>query len=101
VGAHLRKIHLYAVRRTYVFQPGEYFGIVVGPPGDEVMRPIQVRRRKPAGLPIAWREAEYAALQANADDKCDDKVSDDIFDVDDERAEIDSIMHRIEHDALT
>ncbi|MEO8143729.1 MAG: hypothetical protein ABI654_05895 [Betaproteobacteria bacterium] len=65
------------------------------------MRHIQVRRRKSLEIPIAWREAEYAALQANADDKCDDRVSDDIFDVDDERAEVDSILHRIEHDALT
>lgn len=65
------------------------------------MRQIPVRGRKPVGLPIAWQEAEYAALKANADDKCDDRVSDDIFDVDDERAEVDSIMHRIEHDALT
>lgn len=62
------------------------------------MRPMQVRRRRSTGLPIAWQEAEYVALQANANDKCDDRVSDDIFDVDDERAEVSSIMHRIDHD---
>jgi hypothetical protein len=44
-------------------------------------------------LPIAWREAEYAALRANAADTCDDRVSEEIFDVDDERAEVDSIVH--------
>lgn len=44
-------------------------------------------------LPIAWREAEYAALQVNAADTCDDRVSEDIFDAEDERAEVDIIVH--------
>ncbi len=41
---------------------------------------------------IAWREAEYAALRANAADTCDDRVSEDIFDVEDERAEVEIIV---------
>ena len=41
---------------------------------------------------IAWREAEYAALRANAADNCDDRVSENIFDVEDERAEVDIIV---------
>jgi hypothetical protein len=57
------------------------------------------RHRKSTELPIAWREAEYAALQANAADKCDDRVSEEIFDIEDEWAEVDIIVHRMHHDA--
>ena len=53
--------------------------------------------RKSPQLPIAWREAEYAALRANAADTCDDRVSEDIFDVEDERAEVDIIVQRMIH----
>jgi len=52
-----------------------------------------VPRRKLPEVPIIWREAEYAALQANAADTFDDRVSEDIFDVEDERAEVDIIVH--------
>ena len=48
-------------------------------------------------LPIAWLEAEYAAMRANAADTCDDRVSEDIFDVEDERAEVDLVVHRMQH----
>jgi hypothetical protein len=54
-------------------------------------------RRNLPGLPIAWREAESAALRANAADTCDDRVSENIFDVEDERAEVDIIVHRMNH----
>lgn len=57
------------------------------------MRRTAYHRRKAAKLPIAWREAEYAALRVNAADTCDDRVSENIFDVDDERAEVDIIIH--------
>jgi hypothetical protein len=63
------------------------------------MKHHAVRSRKSAELPVAWREAEYAALRANAADTCDDRVSENIFDADDERAEIDIIYHRMNHDA--
>lgn len=56
-------------------------------------------RHKPTGLPVAWREAEYAALRANAADTCDDRVSEDIFDAEDERAEVEIIVHKMDHDA--
>ena len=55
--------------------------------------------RKSAELPIAWREAEYAALRANAADTCDDRVSENIFDAEDERAEVDLIVHAMMHGA--
>jgi len=42
---------------------------------------------------MSWREAEYAALRFNAADLCDDRVSENIFDADDERTEVDSILH--------
>ena len=57
------------------------------------------RKRKSAALPIAWRAAEYAALRINAADTCDDRVSDDIFDLGDERAEVDIIVHGMQHGA--
>jgi len=54
--------------------------------------------RKSPERPIAWREAEYAALRANAADTCDDRVSDDIFDAEDEYAEVDLIVRGMNHD---
>jgi len=50
-------------------------------------------------LPISWRDAENAALLANAADTCDDRVSENIFDVDDEREEVDIIVHGLMHGA--
>jgi hypothetical protein len=44
-------------------------------------------------VPLAWLAAEYAAQQANAADTCDERVSDDIFDVEDERVEVGVIHH--------
>lgn len=49
--------------------------------------------RKSPVLPIAWREAEYSALRVNAADTFDDRVSEDIFDVEGEWAEIELIVH--------
>lgn len=51
-------------------------------------------------LPIAWRKAENAALHANAADTCDDRVSDDIFEIEDERAEVNIIVERLQHYAI-
>ncbi len=61
------------------------------------MKRSAYRSPKSLALPIAWREAEYAALRANAADTCDDRVSEDIFDVEDERAEVDIIVHGLMH----
>lgn len=55
--------------------------------------------RKLHRIPIAWREAEYAALRVNDADTCDDRVSENIFDVEDERAEVEIIVHRMMRDA--
>ena len=63
------------------------------------MKRTAFRNRKLPELPIAWREAEYAALRANAADTCDDRVSEDIFDVEDEWAEVDIIVHRMNRSA--
>ena len=52
------------------------------------MKRTAIRHRKLPDLPIAWREAEYAALRANAADTCDDRVSENIFDLEDEWAEV-------------
>ena len=50
-------------------------------------------------LPIAWREAEYTASRADAADTSDDRVSENIFDVEDERAIVDIIVHGMVHGA--
>ena len=52
---------------------------------------------KSAELPIAWLQAEYAALRKNEADTCDDRVSEDIFDIEDERAEVDIIVQGMIH----
>jgi hypothetical protein len=63
------------------------------------MRHSAFSGRKLPELPIAWSEAEYAALRANAADTCDDRVSENIFDVEDERAEVDIIVRGMIHGA--
>jgi hypothetical protein len=63
------------------------------------MKRSAIRSRKSPELPIAWREADYAALRINAADTCDDRVSDNIFDIDDERAEVDNIVLGLGRDA--
>jgi len=63
------------------------------------MKRSAYRSPKSLALPIAWREPEYVALRANAADTCDDRVSEDIFDVEDERAEVDIIVHGLMHSA--
>jgi len=62
------------------------------------MKRNEIRTHKAYRLPVAWQAAEYAALQFNAADTCDDRVSDDIYDVDDERAEVEDIVHRMERE---
>lgn len=63
------------------------------------MKRIAFRRRKVPEHPIAWREAEYAALRANAADTCDERVSENIFDAEDEHVEVDIIVQRMIHGA--
>jgi hypothetical protein len=58
--------------------------------------PRHPRSRK---LPVVWRDLEYDARQAEAADSFDDRVSEDIFDIDDERAEIESIVHGMSYRA--
>ena len=48
--------------------------------------------------PIAWRKAESTAQRMNAEDACDDRVSENIFDSADEQEEIGIITHRASHD---
>ncbi len=57
------------------------------------------RSRNSPKLPTAWCEAEYAALRSSAADRYDDRISENIFDVEDERAEVDIIVHAMMHDA--
>ena len=62
------------------------------------MKHSLIRNRKSTELPLAWREAEYAALRLNAADTCDDRVSESIFDAEDERAEVDIIVQGMDHE---
>lgn len=58
------------------------------------MRHSAVRSKKSPKLPVAWSEAEYAALQPSIiADTFDDRVTENIFDFDDERAEVENIVH--------
>lgn len=63
------------------------------------MKRTALRSRKLPEPPLAWCEAEYAALRADAADTCDDRVSQNIFDLEDERAEVDIIAHGMIHGA--
>jgi hypothetical protein len=38
---------------------------------EEIMKSFAFRDRQSSELPIAWREAEYAALSASAENTCD------------------------------
>jgi hypothetical protein len=56
------------------------------------MKHSAIRSRKSHRLPLAWRDAEYAALGADTADFYDDRVSENVFDAEDERAEVDAIV---------
>ena len=49
--------------------------------------------------PVAWRDEEFAAILAKAAFAFDDRVSEDIFDFEDERAEVNVIVQRMDHNA--
>lgn len=67
--------------------------------GEKLMRRSTRCTRTLPEHPIAWREAEYAALQADSADTFDDRVSEDIFDVEDEHAEVHIIARRMSRGA--
>jgi hypothetical protein len=67
--------------------------------GEETMKRSTFRGTNLPKLPIAWREAEYTASRADAADTSDDRVSENIFDVEDERAIVGIIVHGMVHDA--
>ena len=50
-------------------------------------------------LPVVWNEAEFAALWASVSNTCDDRVSENIFDPEDEHAEVDIIVRSMNHGA--
>ena len=63
------------------------------------MKRTAIRSARTLPLPLTWREAEYAALRADAADSYDDRVSQNMFDAEDERAEIDNVVHGMIGDA--
>ena len=54
--------------------------------------------RKTSILPMTRSEDEDATLLRKSADACDDRVSEDIFDVDDEHAEVDIIVQMLNHE---
>jgi hypothetical protein len=62
------------------------------------MKSATLRSQNLSQLPPAWRQAEYAARKINAEDTCDDRVSENIFDVEDEWAEVDIIVQGMTQD---
>jgi len=61
------------------------------------MKRAEIHNRESVELPIAWREAEFAALRAEAEDTGDDRVGESMFDIEDERAEVETIVNGINH----
>ena len=62
-----------------------------------MMKRTGFHRPKISTLPIDWQAAERAMLQANAADTCDARVSEDIFDIEDERVDVDILDHCRNH----
>lgn len=54
-----------------------------------------VYRRRPSEFTRASVDAENAALRAYESDRCNDRVTEDLFDVEGEHAEVDIIVHRM------
>lgn len=61
------------------------------------MKRTGMSRRILPGLPIGWRMAERAMLRANAADTCNMRVSEDVFDVEDEQVEVAVLAHCRNH----
>jgi hypothetical protein len=57
------------------------------------MKHTTLRSQNQRPLPLAWRDAELAARRINEADTCDDRVSENIFDIEDEWAEVNVIVH--------
>lgn len=50
-------------------------------------------RRTQIQPPLTWNDDEYAGLWTNTADTLDDRVSEDLFDAEDERAEVETVVH--------
>jgi len=61
------------------------------------MKRTTIRDPKPQQRPVLWRETGHAGLRLNSPDSFDDRVSENIFDIDGERAEVDIIVHGMNH----
>jgi hypothetical protein len=66
---------------------------------NEMMNRSAAHGRKLRNSIMAWREAGYAALRAKAADAFDDRVSETIYDAEDERAAVDLVLGRMAHGA--
>jgi len=61
------------------------------------MNRIPSDHRTPPQPQATWLDEEYTGLWTNAADTLDDRVSEEIFDAEDERAEIEIIVHGMMH----
>jgi hypothetical protein len=64
---------------------------------EDIMKRNSISTQQSAVLPVVWNEAEFAATWNNITDTCDDRVSEDIFDVEDEHAEVDLFVRGMDH----
>ena len=58
-----------------------------------------IRTLPSVAIRAIWNEAEFAAAWRNVTDTFDDRVSEDIFDIEDEHAEVDIIVRGMVHGA--
>ena len=56
------------------------------------MKSTTLRSQNLRPPPLAWGDAQYAARKINANNTCGDRVSENIFDVEDEWVEVDKIV---------
>lgn len=50
--------------------------------------------------PLTWNIAEQALQRAIAADTCDDRVSEEFYDEDEERAAVEALVNKIDHHEL-
>lgn len=62
------------------------------------MKSTTLRSQNLRPPPLAWGDAQYAARKINANNTCGDRVSENIFDVEDEWVKVDKIVRGIIQD---
>jgi hypothetical protein len=96
-GAHSAKFHRWVRLRTYRNRiPAHAAVSQANVQKGKTMKHRAIHHQQAPELPIAWRDTDFAAQWNRIGDNFDDRVSDSIFDVEDEYAEVESIVHRMD-----